>query len=309
MRLFKSNFSPPPVEGQQMPCMQLYKRISALFLLIALITACATGKTMTVAATASLLEDVAKASNKQSDLMLIRRGMPSYLMLIDGMVEALPDNKRLLISAAQLYASYASAFIQDEDKVYATALYARARDYALRALEKNGFKNPLTRPFDDFAIGLYDLKKKDVPYIFWAASCWGSWISLKQGSMEAMAELPRVELLIKKVLELDEAFYYGGAHIFMGVLDASRPRIAGGDLDRARDHFLKAIELGDGKFLMARIYYADYYAKKAFDRELFISILEKVREIPADNPPELTLLNTVAHTKAKEMLNQVDEYF
>ena len=289
--------------------MQFCKRISLLFLLIALLTACATGKTMTVAATASLLEDVAKASNKQSDLMLIRRGMPSYLMLIDGMVEALPDNKRLLISAAQLYASYASTFIQDEDQIYATALYARARDYALRALEQNGFKNPATRPFDDFEIGLYDLGKNDVPYIFWAASCWGSWISLNQGSMEAMAELPRVELLMKRVLELDEAFYYGGAHIFMGVLDASKPRVAGGNLDRARDHFLKAIELGDGKFLMARIYYADYYAKKAFDRELFISILEKVLDTPADITPELTLLNTVAHTKAKEMLNQVDEYF
>jgi hypothetical protein len=309
MNLFESNFSPARVEGKQMPCMQFCKRISLFFLLIALLTACATNKTMTVAATASLLEDVAKASSKQSDLMLIRQGMPSYLMLIDGMVEALPDNKRLLISAAQLYASYASAFIQDTDKEYATTLYARARDYALRALEQNGFKNPATRPFDDFESSLYDLGKKDVPYIFWAASCWGSWISLNQGSIEAMAELPRVELLMKRVLELDEAFYYGGAHIFMGVLDASKPRVAGGDLNRARDHFLKAIELGDGKFLMARIYYADYYAKKALDRELFISILEKVRKIPADIPPELTLLNTVAHIKAKEMLNQVDEYF
>jgi hypothetical protein len=289
--------------------MQFCKRISLLFLLIVLLTACAAGKTITVAATASLLEDVAKAAYKQSDLMLIRRGMPSYLMLIDGMVEALPDNKRLLVSAAQLYASYASAFIQDEDKVYATALYARAREYALRALEQNGFKNPATRPFDDFERGLPNFGKKDVPYVFWAASCWGSWISLNQGSMEAMADLPRVELLMKKVLELDETFYYGGAHIFMGVLEASRPKIAGGNLDRARDHFLKAIELGDGKFLMSRIYYADYYAKKAFDKELFITILEKIREIPVDIIPELTLLNTVAHTKAKEMLDRVDEYF
>ena len=121
-----------------MPCMQFCKRISLLFLLIALLIACAAGKTMTAVTTASLLEDVAKAAYKQSDLVLIRRGMPSYLMLIDGMVEALPDNKRLLISAAQLYASYASAFIRDEDEVYATALYARAREYALRALEQNG---------------------------------------------------------------------------------------------------------------------------------------------------------------------------
>jgi len=292
-----------------MPSPQRSKCILFLLLFIASLTACATGKTMRVAATSSLLEDVAKASYKQSDLNLIRQGMPAYLMLIDGMVEALPENKRLLISAAQLYAAYASAFIQDHDKVHAAALYARARDYAFRALAQIGFKSPATRPFDDFEISLYDLGKKDVPYIFWAASCWGSWISLNQGSMEAMAELPRVEMMMKRVLELDEAFYYGGAHIFMGVLDASRPRVAGGDLDQARDHFIKAIDLGDGKFLMARIYYADYYAKKAFDKELFISILEEVLEIPADITPELTLLNTVAHTKAKELLDQVDEYF
>ena len=190
--------------------MQFCKRISLLCLSIVLLTACATSKTRTVAATATLLEDVAKASSKQSDLKLIRQGMPSYLMLIDGMVEALPDNKRLLISAAQLYASYASAFIADEDKPYATALYAKARGYALRALEQNGFKNPATRSFNDFENGLSNTEKKDVPYLFWAASCWGSWISQNQGSMEAMAELPRVELLMKRVLELDEAFYTAG---------------------------------------------------------------------------------------------------
>jgi len=289
--------------------MQLCKRISLLFLLIALLAGCATSKTMTVSATASLLEDVAKASYKQSDLRLIREGMVSYLMLIDGMVETLPDNERLLISAAQSYASYASAFVQDEDREYALALYARAREYALRALERIGFTNPGSRSFDDFEISLKDLGKKDVSYIFWAATCWGSWISLNRGSIEAMAELPRVELMMKRVLALDEAFYYGGPHIFMGILDASRPKIAGGDLNQARDHFLKAIELGDGKFLMAQIYYADYYAKKAFKKELFISILQEVLKTPADGTPDLTLLNTVAHTKAKKMLEEVDDFF
>ena len=251
-----------------MPAKRLLQHISLFFLLATLPAACATSKTMTVAATASLLEDVAKASYKQSDLRLIREGMPSYLMLIDGMVEALPDNKRLLITAAQSYAAYASAFIQDENKEYASTLYAKAKEYALRALEQNGFKHPLSRPFDDFETGLQKAGAKDVPYLFWAASSWGSWISLNMRSMEAMAELPRVEAMMKRVLVLDEAFYYGGAHIFMGVLEASKPRIAGGDLNSARDHFLKAIELGDGSFLMAKIYYANYYAKKAFDRAL-----------------------------------------
>jgi hypothetical protein len=272
-------------------------------------TACASQKKITVGATATLLEDIAKSSYKQSDTRVIREGMPAYLLLMDGMVEAVPDNERLLIAAAQGYATFASAFVEDQDKSYATALYKRAKDYALRALEQRGFKYPVSRPFEEFDAGLKELDKKDVPYIFWTAMCWGSWIRLNMGSMEALAELPRVELLMKRVLDLDEGFYYGGPHLFMGVWYASRPKMAGGDLNMARQHFLKAIELGEGKFLMANIYYADHYAKRAFDKALYISILEKVLETPADIVPELTLLNTVAHNRANEMLAQVDEYF
>jgi len=280
-----------------------------IFLLIILPTACASQKKLTVGATAALLEDIAKSSYKQSDTRVIREGMPAYLLLMDGMVEAVPDNERLLIAAAQGYATFASAFVEDQDKAYASALYRRAKYYALRSLEQRGFKDPVSRTFEEFEAGLKDLGKKDVPFMFWTAMCWGNWIRLNMGSMEALAELPRVELLMKRVLDLDEGFYYGGPHLFMGVWYASRPKMAGGDLNMARQHFLKAIELGQGKFLMANIYYADHYAKRAFDKALYISILEKVLETPADIVPELTLLNTVAHNRANEMLDQVDEYF
>lgn len=292
-----------------MPVRRFFIYTSLLFLLVTLLTACGIGKRIRVASTASLLEDVARASSKQSDLKLIREGTPSYLMLIDGMVEALPENKQLLITAAQSYASYASAFIQDEDKAYAITLYAKAKSYALRALEQNGFKDPLSRTFEDFETGLQKMQKKDVPYLFWTASCWGSWISLNLRSMEAMAELPRVVAMMNRVLVLDEAFYYGGAHVFMGILEASKPKIAGGDLSIARNHFLRAIDLGGGKFLMTKVYYANYYAKKAFDRELYLSTLEEVLKTPADIVPELTLLNSVAHAKANKMIGEADEYF
>ena len=288
---------------------RFFKYNLMLLSLLCLPMSCATSKTMTVGATASLLDDVARSAYRQSDLKLIREGMPAYLMLIGGMVEAVPDNERLLITAAQAYASFASAFVQEEDQEYARALYAKARNYALSALQQIGFKNPVASEFDSFEKTLHALGKKDVPYIFWAASCWGNWISLNQRSMEALAELPRVELMMKRVLELDEGFYYGGAHIFMGVLEASRPKIAGGDLNKAQNHFLKAIELGHGKFLMTFVYYADYYAKKKFDKALYVSTLETVLKTPADIMPDLTLLNTVAQARAKVMLNEADNYF
>ena len=114
---------------------------------------------------------------------------------------------------------------------------------------------------------------------------------------------------MKSVLVLDEQFYYGGPHLFMGIWFASRPKIAGGDLSKAQHHFNKALELSQGKFLMTQIYYADQYAKKTFDKELFVSTLNNVLNTPADQIPELTLLNTVAHKKAKKLLAEADEYF
>ena len=127
--------------------------------------------------------------------------------------------------------------------------------------------------------------------------------------MEALAQLPRVEMMMKRALALDESFHYGGPHLFMGIWYASRPKIAGGNLDTAQYHFQKAMELGQNKFLMTKVYYADLYARKKFDRELFASILQEVLQTPADIDPDLTLANSVARRKAEEMLRTIDDYF
>ena len=283
--------------------------VFSIFFTLAIVAACIPNKQMTVGSAATLLEDVSDSASKQSDLRVIREGMPAYLMLIDGMVEAVPRNARLLLTAAQAYASFASAFVEETDTEYARTLYEKAKKYALRALELRGLKNPVLKPFDAFEEALNRLGKDDVPYMFWTATCWGSWIQLSLGSMAAVAELPRVEALMKRVLVLDEQFYFGGPHLFMGIWFASRPKMAGGDLTRARYHFQKALEFSQGKFLMTQVYYADQYARKTFDKKLFVATLQSVLETPADIIPKLTLLNTVAHKKAKELLEQVDSYF
>ena len=283
--------------------------LSLLLLIISSQSACLYSKKARVGTAALLVEDVAKAAYKQSDLRTIREGMPAYLMLMDGLIESWPDNGQLLIAAAQAYSSFASIVGGDQDKEYTKLLAGKARAYALRSLALRGFKDPIKSPFDDFKKEVQATGKKDVPYVFWSAACWANWIVLNLDSMEAMAELPRVELLIRRAQELDEGFYYGGPDLFLGIWLASRPAIAGGDLKKARQYFLHALDFGKGKFLMAYVYYADNYARRALDKELFISTLNKVLEAPADISPELTLVNTIAKAKAKELLSHVNEYF
>lgn len=291
----------------QSPRIRLWIPVLAVAALM--LTGCAVNKKMTVGATALLIEDVARASYRQSDLEVIRQGMPAYLMLMDGMVTAWPGNARLLIAASQAYSSYATAFAETQDEAYALALYAKARDYALQALSQRGIDQPLKSSYDDFEKAVGRRGVKDVPYMFWAALSWGNWISLNQGSMAAMAQLPRVEALMKRVLTLDEGYHYGGPHLFMGIWFASRPPIAGGDMERAQTHFLRAIALGDDKFLMARVYYAFHYARRVLDADLFAATLQAVIETPADIEPDLTLINTVARERAENLLAKSAEYF
>ena len=43
-----------------------------------------------------------------------------------------------------------------------------------------------------------------------------------------MADLPIIEYIMLKVVELEDSYYYGGAHIFLGAYYSSRPPMFGG---------------------------------------------------------------------------------
>lgn len=266
---------------------------------------CGCARPMRASVVASVVQDVAAASSKQANLDIVRQGTPAYLMLVDGLINAYPNDPRLLISGSRAYASYASTFSRSSDQ--SKKLYDKAKDYALRALARHEkYRSCQDLPVKDFKACVKSFTKKDVPTIFWAASCWGSWISLNLDSVKALSQLPKVRILMERVLELDETFYYGGPHLFLGIYEATRP---GGHLEKAKFHFKNALDINRGNFLMAYVYYAEYCAKRAGNKAGFLSALERVLETPADIVPELTLLNTVAKEKAREMLDHQEDYF
>jgi hypothetical protein len=82
----------------------------------------------------------------------------------------------------------------------------------------------------------------------------------------------------------------------------------GGKPELAQQHFLRAIELSEGKNLIAKVFYAESYAKPAFDRELYNRLLTEV--IMADpQAPGLVLSNTLAQEKALQLLAEEADYF
>jgi hypothetical protein len=271
---------------------------------------CIPTKQARVAAVAYTAEDVLRAAAKQPDPTLVRDGSPAYIMLVDGLIEAYPSNIELLTAGCQAYTVYASSFVEDSDPGKAAILYGKAKKYGFRALSlKQDFQQAASGPLDDFVIFLRDYNKEYVPALFWTTSAWAKLISLNVDSLEALADMPMLEATMQRVIELDGGFYFGSPHLHMAVYLAARPAIIGGNIDKAKEHFNEAFALGADKLLSAKVLFARYYAVRLKDRALFRKTLQEVLDSPVDGVPELTLSNTLAKEKARELLERADDYF
>jgi hypothetical protein len=293
-----------------MPRLAVNRSRAFTVLLVAALTSSAGCGLLQKAAMGSLMEDMAIAANKQEDAELVAQAMPTFLLIVDGLIEGNPNDTDRLIDASKAYLSY-GALIELSAPDRARLMYRRGKDYGLRALsqKRRAVRPLLAAPFSQFTEITAVLRPEDIDLVFWAASGWGAWISLSTDSMAALADLPRVILLMEWVIERDETILFGSPHLFLGMYYAALPPILGGKPERSREHFERAIELSDGKSSMVYVQMARYYAKQIYDRELYISLLRRALDVPVDAVAELTLQNAAARELAHTLLDDTDAFF
>ncbi len=262
-------------------------------------------------ATRPTIQNVLTATLKQQDLELVRDGAPGFLLFIDGLVEGAPEDVETLTAAARLYGAYGAAFVLGEEPDRAKIMTRKAKDYAFRAasLENPVFARQWDKPYEQFTPVASSFREGDTALLFAVVSTWANYIRAHKDDWDVVAQLPKVQLLAERLLELDETYHFGSVHLLMGVLNALLPPAAGGRPEVARRHFERAIELCEGRFLQVHVAYAEHYARLLYDRELHDRLLQHVMETPADIVPELTLANTLAKRRAAELLAEAEEYF
>lgn len=254
-----------------------------------------------------IFRDLSTAFLAQKDPTLVREGLPAYLIFLDGLIEGDPNNKDLLLTAARSYSAYVSAFVKKKDR--RKLFVEKARDYAFRALEiqRKGFVEAKDGAYKDLLLYLSSCKKRDVPYLFEAASAWGRWIELNSGSIDALADIPKVKAMVERILKIDETYYYGAPHAFMGIILSIYPSSMGGRPEEGRMHFKRALEIGRGRYIPNYVMYARYYARPLYKKDLFFSLLRKARSLPVDRVPELVLINTLAKEEAERLMKEALE--
>ena len=277
-------------------------KIFLIFPLLILLTGCVS------LIAGNMAESLSSAILNQDDPETVKAGAPAYLLMLDGVIESNPTDADILLAGSKLYGSYASIFVDKPER--AILMSKRAFNYALRALcERNkAVCNSYDQPFDQFATPLKQTSKSDIPYLYGLGSSWAGVIQANSGDWNAIADLPKVTLLMQQIVRLDETYDQGGAHTYLAVLSSLRPPSLGGKPEEGRAHFEKAIALSKGLNLMNKVLFARHYARLVYNRELHDQLLKDVLKAEAKSPG-LTLINTLAKKEAKALLASAEDYF
>ena len=281
--------------------------LNALGLLLVAVTTTGCAAMISSAAT-NLADNLSSAILNQDDPELVRAGAPSYLLLLDSFVEGSPNDPSILSASATLYATYGAVFADDE--LRASRLTTRARRYALTAMCESYSPSCAwnNANYDEFINSLDGLRPRHADYLYTYGFASLAFLRAHSSDMNSLAELPKIEAVLNRYLDISGDEVNSSAYTFMGTLLTLFPPALGGEPEKARVFFEKAIEATGGKDLGAKVEFARGYARLLYERELHDRLLN---EVMAADPYQdgYTLTNIMAQEDAAELLAAADDYF
>jgi predicted anti-sigma-YlaC factor YlaD len=237
------------------------------------------------------------------------------------LLPTVPKHRGLLRSLASGFTSYSAAFIvpnirtlQDTDldrardeRTRARRMFLRGREYGLRALEVAypDFRKQLS---EDPKKAVAKTVKADVPDLYWTAAAWGLAISNGKDQMDLIGDVPIVDALITRAYELDEAWDGGSIHEFLIAFE-SRGAEMGGNLERARQHFDRAMELAHGRKIGPLVSFAENVSIQTQNRKEFDTLLDQALAFDTDKYVETRLVNVLAQRKARQLKAMAGDLF
>lgn len=304
---------------------QFFFLICLCFAFCLIIGACSIQK-LVISEITSMAKKGLTAFEQDDDLEMLEKAMPANIKLLETLLANSPNNPGLLILLSRLYAGYNFAFVESRlemlellkssnlkaEKVLHQAVnryYLKGAEYGLRALEA-AYPNcrQIINNVELFDSWIGSLSLNDVPALFWYAFNLGAYVNQNIDSIKVIAKAHIAEKAMLRVLELDQNYSLGGAHLFLLAYYGSRTQLMGGDPDRALAHYQNLKSLNGNKYFLADLYYARFYLQQKQERREFIRVLKDLIE-NRKSCAQYAFFNKVAVKRAKLYLNAVDQFF
>ena len=295
--------------------------LPGLVLLLALASGCSIKK-YAINQLGNALSGSGATFASDDDPELIKAAVPFSLKLIESLLAESPKHEGLLLAASSGFTQYGYAFVKQEAdekeesdlagsdaaRARAKRLFLRARGYGLRGLEVRhpGFEAALKKTPRDAVTAA---NRRDVPLLFWTAAAWGAAISVSKDDPALISDQLILEALLDRALALNEHFDNGAIHSLLISYEMVRRSATGDPAERARKHFVRVIELSNGKLASPYVSLAEAVSIEKQDKAEFELLLKKALAIDPDAVPESRLVNHLAQHRARWLLGRIDDLF
>jgi hypothetical protein len=277
--------------------------------------------------TAGFLADAAPAVRAYFDYESAGQAAANGILQLEGLHRVSPNNERISLSLAQAYVAYAFGWVMDgqeqaelagdyeradREQFRAFLMYSRAKQLALGIMRKRDADIERVLVGDPerlraYLRAHYADREDDIELIFWCAVAWGSAIT-NAPTLDALIELPAAKAFAHHSVALDERYENGGALALLGGFDASYPEPLGGNWQRGRKYFERALALSKRRNQLHHVNFARTYAINAQDKVLFVALMNEIIE-SGDQGDEVRLSNKVARRRAERYLAHLDAWF
>ncbi len=229
-----------------------------LLIFLILLTGCSSIQKWAVRRSSPVFHKAGEQLTKEDSWVFFRNSAPGNLKFLELVYLTDPENMTLLPTVIKAHAGYAYAVpetlaFEDEllgnfespNKTEAIHHYTRALDYGVhylgnRDISKEDLLNlpeeKLRKKLDD------ETDEDDLVAMVYMAQSWGSLINLQKDNVSLVSQIPRVKILFDHVCSVKPDIENGICDIFMAQYEASRPRMLGGNPEKAKELYSSAMK-------------------------------------------------------------------
>jgi hypothetical protein len=275
------------------------KRRCQLFalVLISLVISSCSFNSIAVNSSSGLLYEASGSAEAENNYELFKTAVPGNLLLMEGLLSQSPNNKDVLASLTKGYAGYAFA-INESDMLneewgelktesgrnQALFNYTRSLNFGLRYLKQSQIDlNDLIGKMNEpqGITHLLDKRlsddKRDLELVLFTAQSLAALINLQKDNISLVAQLPVAKSMFDWVCMKDPKINYGTCDIFYAAYESGRPKMLGGNPEKGKEIFLRAIENHPHNWLI-RSSYMQFYLIPQNDKDGFEQQLEFLKE-------------------------------
>lgn len=273
---------------------------------------------------ADILESGISGMESDDDLEMTRDAFPATIKMLESFLINDPGNPNLLLLLSRLYASYTFGFLESDVEQFLAdekddnldlmrsrlkKYYLKGADYAFQNLIKTypACLKELAK-LESLDRCLLRVDKLNLPSLFWYGFNLGAYVNQSFDSIAAVAKAHTVKKIMERVIQLDEAYFNGAAHLFLLVYYAGRSKMMGGDPVQALHHYNRLQAVNKYRFLLGDLYYARFYLVQIQNKSAYLTTLQQIADYQEQSSP-VKLFNAIAKRRVPIYIKMKSQYF